>query len=193
MNFTADPEIGRFISQDSYRGELNDPGQWHLYTYCANNPINYVDPSGHAQYKWNKKVYERCYKKYWYQTGNKIVKKKNTEVKRAHWRIGHTAKYLIPYWKLSSEEQELCQKYKNGINRNNELLDDIYFTMLYYGISITMTVILTLIKATEPAWESYGITVEQAAEFEAMSDEWHARHAKVKKRYNKIKKYGTKY
>ena len=42
-----DPEIGRFISQDSYRGELNDPGQWHLYAYCANNPINYVDPSGH--------------------------------------------------------------------------------------------------------------------------------------------------
>lgn len=54
MNFTADPEIGRFISQDSYRGELNDPGQWHLYTYCANNPINYVDPSGHAGIKWNK-------------------------------------------------------------------------------------------------------------------------------------------
>ena len=42
-----DPEIGRFISQDTYRGELDDPGQWHLYAYCANNPINYVDPSGH--------------------------------------------------------------------------------------------------------------------------------------------------
>ena len=36
-----DPGIGRFISQDSYRGELNDPGQWHLYAYCANNPINF--------------------------------------------------------------------------------------------------------------------------------------------------------
>lgn len=42
-----DPENGRFISQDTYRGEVNDPGQWHLYAYCANNPINYVDPSGH--------------------------------------------------------------------------------------------------------------------------------------------------
>lgn len=56
-----------------------------------------------------------------------------------------------------------------------------------------MTAILTLIKASEPAWEMYGITVEQAAEFEAMSDEWHARHTKVKTWYNKIKKYGTKY
>ena len=44
-----DPEIGRFISQDSYRGELGDPKQWHLYAYCANNPINYMDPSGHAR------------------------------------------------------------------------------------------------------------------------------------------------
>ena len=42
-----DPETGRFISQDTYRGEMDDPGQWHLYAYCANNPINYTDPSGH--------------------------------------------------------------------------------------------------------------------------------------------------
>ena len=41
------PEIGRFLSQDSYRGELDDVDQWHLYAYCANNPINYVDSSGH--------------------------------------------------------------------------------------------------------------------------------------------------
>mgnify|MGYP003307899784 CR=1 FL=1 len=47
MNFTANPANGRFISRDTYRGELNDPGQWHLYVYCANNPINYVEPSGH--------------------------------------------------------------------------------------------------------------------------------------------------
>ena len=42
-----DPSNGRFISQDSYRGSVNEPSQWHLYMYCANNPINYVDPSGH--------------------------------------------------------------------------------------------------------------------------------------------------
>lgn len=42
-----DSSVGRFISQDSYRGEMDDAGTWHLYTYCTNDPINYVEPSGH--------------------------------------------------------------------------------------------------------------------------------------------------
>ena len=42
-----DPENGRFVSQDSYRGEQTEPGTWHLYAYCANDPVNFVDPSGH--------------------------------------------------------------------------------------------------------------------------------------------------
>lgn len=35
------------MSQDTYRGELNEPDTLHLYAYCKNDPINYVDPSGH--------------------------------------------------------------------------------------------------------------------------------------------------
>ena len=38
---------GRFISRDSYAGKLNDPLSLNLYTYCANNPIYYSDPTGH--------------------------------------------------------------------------------------------------------------------------------------------------
>ncbi|MFR2989316.1 MAG: RHS repeat-associated core domain-containing protein, partial [Faecalibacillus sp.] len=41
------PEDARFITQDTYRGEKDKPETLHLYVYCANNPINYVDPSGH--------------------------------------------------------------------------------------------------------------------------------------------------
>ncbi len=42
-----DPENGRFLTEDTYRGELKEPDTLHLYAYCKNNPINYVDPSGH--------------------------------------------------------------------------------------------------------------------------------------------------
>ena len=41
------PSIGRFISRDSFAGNLNDPLSLNLYTYCANNPIYYSDPTGH--------------------------------------------------------------------------------------------------------------------------------------------------
>ena len=38
------PVIGRFLQEDTYYGDgLN------LYTYCHNNPVGYVDPSGHAE------------------------------------------------------------------------------------------------------------------------------------------------
>ncbi len=43
------PEDGRFLSEDTYRGEANEPDTQHLYVYCADNPINYVDPSGHRR------------------------------------------------------------------------------------------------------------------------------------------------
>ncbi len=43
-----DPRNGRFITQDTYRGEVNNPSTLHLYAYCDNNPINYIDPSGHV-------------------------------------------------------------------------------------------------------------------------------------------------
>ena len=36
------PALARFMQEDTYRGDgLN------LYAYCANNPVRYIDPSGH--------------------------------------------------------------------------------------------------------------------------------------------------
>lgn len=40
------PGTGRFISRDSVTGDINDPLSLNLYTYCANNPLIYIDPSG---------------------------------------------------------------------------------------------------------------------------------------------------
>ncbi len=41
------PYTGRFISEDSYWGEDTNPLSLNLYTYCHNDPINYIDPTGH--------------------------------------------------------------------------------------------------------------------------------------------------
>ncbi|MNW41259.1 tRNA3(Ser)-specific nuclease WapA precursor [compost metagenome] len=42
-----DPNAGRFIAKDTYEGELTNPLSLNLYTYVSNNPLRYVDPSGH--------------------------------------------------------------------------------------------------------------------------------------------------
>jgi RHS repeat-associated protein len=42
-----DPSMGRFISEDSYEGEINSPLSLNRYTYGHNNPLTYIDPSGH--------------------------------------------------------------------------------------------------------------------------------------------------
>ena len=40
------PEDGRFITEDTYTGEYSEPSSLHLYTYCQNNPVNNIDPTG---------------------------------------------------------------------------------------------------------------------------------------------------
>jgi RHS repeat-associated protein len=42
-----DPAIGRFISPDSLIPDQFDPQQLNPYAYCSNNPLIYVDPTGH--------------------------------------------------------------------------------------------------------------------------------------------------
>ncbi|HBV98040.1 MAG: hypothetical protein JL50_00965 [Peptococcaceae bacterium BICA1-7] len=43
-----DPVTGRFISRDTYEGDITNPLSLNLYTYVSNNPLGYVDPTGHA-------------------------------------------------------------------------------------------------------------------------------------------------
>lgn len=42
-----DPVIARFITKDSYEGDISNPLSINNYTYCHNNPIIYIDPTGH--------------------------------------------------------------------------------------------------------------------------------------------------
>ena len=42
-----DPNTGRFLQQDVYKGDESSPWTQNRYTYCGNNPVNMIDPSGH--------------------------------------------------------------------------------------------------------------------------------------------------
>jgi len=43
-----DPQLGRFITPDSIVQAPYDPQSFNRYSYCRNNPINLVDPTGHS-------------------------------------------------------------------------------------------------------------------------------------------------
>ncbi|MFC1699881.1 toxin TcdB middle/N-terminal domain-containing protein [Candidatus Omnitrophota bacterium] len=55
-----DPEIGRFTQPDTIVQAPYDPQSFNRYAYCRNNPINYVDPTGHGIWdtfkKWAGKI-----------------------------------------------------------------------------------------------------------------------------------------
>lgn len=40
------PQIGRFISMDSYEGVNEQPISLHKYLYSNSDPVNGIDPSG---------------------------------------------------------------------------------------------------------------------------------------------------
>ena len=44
-----DTSTGRFISQDTYQGTINDPVSLHKYLYCNSDPVNIVPPNKPCQ------------------------------------------------------------------------------------------------------------------------------------------------
>ena len=55
-----DPNVGRFLQQDSYKGDRYSPWTQNLYTYTSNNPVNYIDPTGHS-YMSMIEAYDQAY------------------------------------------------------------------------------------------------------------------------------------
>ncbi|WP_139488293.1 RHS repeat-associated core domain-containing protein [Brevibacillus dissolubilis] len=43
-----DPAVGRLITEDSVKGQVDNPLTLNRYTYTHNNPLRYVDPTGNV-------------------------------------------------------------------------------------------------------------------------------------------------
>ena len=50
-----DPKLGRWITPDTVVQAPNDPQTLNRYSYCSNNPVNRVDPTGHS---WWSKIFK---------------------------------------------------------------------------------------------------------------------------------------
>ena len=74
-----EPGVGRFITRDTYTGESDEPLSLHLYTYCANDGVNMVDPSGHGWLEWIGKQYMRISGYKGIMNGQDVIAKFNYE------------------------------------------------------------------------------------------------------------------
>lgn len=57
-----DPKIGRFITADTIVADPTNPQDLNRYSYCNNNPIKYIDPSGHKKKSWWKRFWKKAIK-----------------------------------------------------------------------------------------------------------------------------------
>ncbi|PKM82769.1 MAG: hypothetical protein CVU89_04515 [Firmicutes bacterium HGW-Firmicutes-14] len=83
-----EPETGRFLSRDSYEGNLQNPLSRHLYAYVGNNPVNYVDPTGNTRLFINDKEITEGF---WLNNNNRVIARLTIMAK------GIGAKYYYRY------------------------------------------------------------------------------------------------
>jgi len=67
-----DPSIGRFTSQDSVAGDLNNPQSLNRYIYVLDSPTSYTDPTGRAAYLTSSTQSSHC-SEFWKDPWGSIV------------------------------------------------------------------------------------------------------------------------
>ncbi len=93
-----DSQTGSFTTQDTYRGEAVNPLTLNLYAYCAGDPINHTDPTGHS---WLGR-FARKIKKAWKAHVVKPVKRRLAPVKRFVVKTYHAVRKAVrPYYRAA--------------------------------------------------------------------------------------------
>jgi RHS repeat-associated protein len=113
-----DPSIGRFITEDTYEGTITNPLSLNLYTYVENNPIRWIDPSGHVKDSDNEEL-------------AKLVNPFTKQWERANdtncYGFSICEEYVTNQKRLAEQSaDEVRRSYYNKIDQ--ELPDDIRYT-----------------------------------------------------------------
>lgn len=141
-----DPELGRFISQDSIEyADYESVNGLNLYAYCGNDPVMYVDPSG-MKAKW----YEIWKKDWWVQAG-KVV----GGIVLAAVGVAITSSTLLPA--MASPLFAVAAEF--GL------------TLSLYGAALAGSVFNSAIKSDMSAigWNPYNTNADNAAKAQVMS------------------------
>ena len=90
-----EPNVGRFLTRDTYTGEEDEPESLHLYAYCGNDGVNMVDPSGHCiqkAFKAIRKIVNNALKNKHNKEMKNFINGKKKKVKK------ETIKWCIQKW-----------------------------------------------------------------------------------------------
>jgi RHS repeat-associated protein len=147
-----DPRDRRFVSEDSYWGQENNPLSLNRYTYCHNDPVNFIDPSGHwikSDYELKKKEQDKIIEAtdHWYDAKNNREKKywheKATEIReKARRERGHEytddhdvnldhmkyADATRDKWRKRTRKKVNNRRYKINRAREEMSKEEIFFT-----------------------------------------------------------------
>ncbi|GAE90969.1 hypothetical protein JCM21531_4637 [Acetivibrio straminisolvens JCM 21531] len=126
-----DPKIARFLQEDTYRGDPNDPLSLNLYTYVKNNPLVYYDPTGHWP-EWLDKKFENA--KQW-------VNKKIKSVSDAASNVLNTAKNYV--------NEKVVQPVGQTIQKGKEVIEYVIEnkpSSLKDGLALGTGIALTTFK-----------------------------------------------
>ncbi|UFJ40473.1 hypothetical protein LOK74_20960 [Brevibacillus humidisoli] len=112
-----DPSVGRFITEDTYKGQVDNPLSLNRYTYGHNNPLRFIDPSGHSiadahgNGGWNKQSIE--------QLMNDVISGR------------------VSYDSLASDQKAMLKAYSDNLKR--QAVKDYWFSDTVTGFATGFT------------------------------------------------------
>ena len=54
------PEVGHFLTKDSWNGDPTNPMSFNAWNYVDGNPVNFTDPTGQCPKGWHKNSNGTC-------------------------------------------------------------------------------------------------------------------------------------